>query len=74
MTRLNERDLSPIPNERMLDSIRAVMARAGDVIWQADAAGNVTSRNADGSSPRSIITHVGSGIPFGPNAVALSTL
>lgn len=43
MTRLNERDLSPIPNERMLDSIRAVMARAGDVIWQADAAGNVTS-------------------------------
>jgi GAF domain-containing protein/anti-sigma regulatory factor (Ser/Thr protein kinase) len=43
MKRLSERDPSAIPGERMLHSIRAVMTRATDVIWQADASGNITS-------------------------------
>jgi hypothetical protein len=41
--RLDERDFSITANEHSLQSIRAVMARTADAIWQADAAGNVTS-------------------------------
>jgi GAF domain-containing protein/anti-sigma regulatory factor (Ser/Thr protein kinase) len=43
MKRLNEREDSPVSTERTLHSARAVMTRMCDVIWQADAAGDVTS-------------------------------
>ena len=42
MKRLSERELSPVPAGSMLRSIRVVMARMADVLWQADAAGEVT--------------------------------
>ena len=43
MKRLNESEPLPVSSELTLQSIRSVMARMTDVIWQADAAGNVTS-------------------------------
>jgi serine phosphatase RsbU (regulator of sigma subunit)/anti-sigma regulatory factor (Ser/Thr protein kinase) len=42
MPRLDERERSSTPGERTLDSIRAVMARMTDVLWEADAGGDVT--------------------------------
>jgi GAF domain-containing protein/anti-sigma regulatory factor (Ser/Thr protein kinase) len=43
MKRLNKREPSPVPAERMLHSVRIVMARMCDAIWQADGGGQVTS-------------------------------
>ncbi|MBV9720067.1 MAG: SpoIIE family protein phosphatase [Candidatus Eremiobacteraeota bacterium] len=43
MKRLNEREFATPVGERSLCSIRAVMARAGDAVWQADAGGMVTN-------------------------------
>ncbi len=42
MKRLNERELSPAAAQRALHSIRAVMARTCDAVWQADAGGAIT--------------------------------
>lgn len=42
MGRLNERELSSVSGERALHSLRAVMIRRSDIVWQADPAGNVT--------------------------------
>ncbi len=41
MKRLNEREPSPVSTERTLQSVRIVMARMTDVLWQADAEGHV---------------------------------
>ena len=41
MKSLNKREPSPASTERTLQSVRFVMARMTDVLWQADADGNV---------------------------------
>lgn len=43
MKRIDEQDLASIPAERSLHSVRAVMARTCDAVWQADADGTVTA-------------------------------
>lgn len=43
MKRLNERDAQTFTTERTLDSIRIVMMRMTDVLWQAGADGAITS-------------------------------
>ncbi|MBV8066342.1 MAG: SpoIIE family protein phosphatase, partial [Candidatus Eremiobacteraeota bacterium] len=43
MKRLTEREPSSSAAERMLHPIRLIMGRMTDVIWQADAAGNILS-------------------------------
>ncbi len=43
MKRLSERELSPVPGVSVMRSVRAVMSRMTDVLWQADAAGEVTA-------------------------------
>lgn len=43
MKRLNERENSVSSSERALSSVRAVLARMCDAVWQADPAGNLTS-------------------------------
>lgn len=43
MKRLNEREQFPPSPERTLQSLRIVLARRADVLWQADPAGHVTS-------------------------------
>ncbi|HEX3672363.1 MAG TPA: SpoIIE family protein phosphatase [Candidatus Cybelea sp.] len=43
MKKLDEQDLALIPAERALHSVRAVMARTCDAVWQADADGTVTN-------------------------------
>ena len=41
MKRLNERELLPVAADRLPSSLRAVMACTSDVVWQADAGGEV---------------------------------
>lgn len=41
MKRLSERELSPISGESTMRSVRVVVARMTDVLWRADAAGQI---------------------------------
>lgn len=42
MNRLEEHELAPLPAEQALHSVRTVMARTCDAVWQAGADGTVT--------------------------------
>lgn len=66
MKRLNDRDLAITPSEHLLASIRAVMARTADSVWQADGNGNLTSirlcrpgvRTSDGELDEAEVTKI----------------